>query len=70
MSRCASLCAACGTREKRVECAEGERGCGRSVSVDAGASTLYVDNGTDAADPMEKFCVEDPAADECRVYED
>jgi hypothetical protein len=35
----------------------------------ATGATLYAGT-TDAADPMEKFCAEDPGADECRVYED
>jgi hypothetical protein len=40
-----------------------------------GAGTVGGDVGayagaTSAADPIEELCAEDPAADECRVYED
>jgi hypothetical protein len=38
-------------------------------SVDVTAAGLYTGT-TDAQDPMEAFCAKDPAADECRVYED
>jgi hypothetical protein len=42
----------------------------RAAAAAATVQPLYTAGTTDAADPMEKFCEEDPAADECRVYED
>lgn len=37
-----------------------------TVGGDVGAYA----GATSAADPIEELCAEDPAADECRVYED
>jgi len=42
----------------------------RAAAAATTAEPLYAAGASDAADPMEKFCEEDPAADECRVYED
>ena len=43
---------------------------GGDTTATAGGDIGAYAGATTAADPIEELCAEDPAADECRVYED